>query len=202
MTHRNQTRTASKPESPACSGNSMEETYLLAMRCPVYRRRDSNPGFRAELENLVGSVKGKGASGRTVRLKVLMGQPGTDCSVVAGKRVMPVERRGQVTGIEVVRVNGKPEELDGLDERRQPLVGGTSRISREAYVRICERLGVQFPGATRRWETGRRLGVSARAHPQLYKVSPPSSYLGTHAGDQGSGSCPWTISIQFVSDAL
>jgi hypothetical protein len=53
---------------------------------------------------------------------------------------MPVERRGQVTGIEVVRVNGKPEELDGLDGRRQPLVGGTSRISREAYVRICERL--------------------------------------------------------------
>jgi hypothetical protein len=64
-----------------------------------------------------------------------------------------VERRGQVTGIEVVRVNGKPEELDGLDGRRQPLVGGTSRISREAYVRICERLGVKFPGATRRVET-------------------------------------------------
>jgi hypothetical protein len=35
---------------------------------------------------------------------------------------MPVERRGQVIGIEVVRVNGKPEELDGLDGRRQPLV--------------------------------------------------------------------------------
>jgi hypothetical protein len=79
-----------------------------------------------------------------------------------------VERRGQVTGIEVVRVNGKPEELDDLDGRRQPLVGGTSRISREAYVRFCERLGVQFPGPTRRWETGRRSGVSARAHPRLY----------------------------------
>ena len=80
-----------------------------------------------------------------------------------------MERRGQVTGIEVVRVNGKPEELDDLDGRRQPLVGGTSRISREAYVRFCERLGVQFPGPTRRWETGRRLGVSARAHPRLYR---------------------------------
>ena len=88
---------------------------------------------------------------------------------------MPVERRGQVTGIEVVRVNGKPEELDGLDGRRQLLVGGTSRISREAYVRICERLGVKFPGATRRWETGRRFGVSARAHPRLYKVPGPRS---------------------------
>ena len=28
--------------------------------------------------------------------------------------------------------------------------GCTSRISREAYVRSCERLGVQFPGPTRR----------------------------------------------------
>src|SRR6516165_4678464 len=28
-------------------------------------------------------------------------------------------------------------------------MGGTSRISREAYVRICERLGVQVPGPTR-----------------------------------------------------
>ena len=75
-----------KTGAPACSGNSMEETYLLAMRCPVYRRRDSNPGFRAELENLVGSGEGKGASGRTVRPKVPMGQPGADCSVVAAKQ--------------------------------------------------------------------------------------------------------------------
>src|SRR5262252_4343021 len=29
-------------------------------------------------------------------------------------------------------------------------MGGTSRISRETYVRICERLGVRFPGSTRR----------------------------------------------------
>jgi hypothetical protein len=84
---------------------------------------------------------------------------------------MPVERRGQVIGIEVVRVNGKPEELDGLDGRRQPLVGGTSRISREVYVRICERLGVKFPGATRRWETGRR---------SLRQRSRPSSTLQTN----------------------
>ena len=49
-------------------------------------------------------------------------------------------------------------------------MGGTSRMSREAYVRFCERLGVKFPGPTRRWETGRRFGVSARAHPRLHKV--------------------------------
>jgi hypothetical protein len=34
--------------------------------------------------------------------------------------------------------------------RRQPSCDGTSRISREAYVRFCERLGVKFPGPTRR----------------------------------------------------
>jgi glucose uptake protein len=61
---------------------------------------------------------------------------------------MPVERREQVTRIGIVRVNGQPEELDGLDGRRQPSMGGTSRMSREAHVRFCERLGVKFPGPT------------------------------------------------------
>src|SRR5215831_19158144 len=84
---------------------------------------------------------------------------------------MPVERREQVTCIGIVRVNGQPEELEGSSGRRQPPRGGTSRISREAYVRFCERLGVQSPGPTRRWETGRRSGVSARAHPRLYKIA-------------------------------
>ena len=41
----------------------MAETYLLAIRCPVYRRRDPDLGFCMELENLVGDGKGKGASG-------------------------------------------------------------------------------------------------------------------------------------------
>ena len=48
-------------------------------------------------------------------------------------------------------VNWQQEELAGFDGRRQPSMGGTSRISREVYVRICERLGVQVPGATRRF---------------------------------------------------
>ena len=33
--------------------------------------------------------------------------------------------------------------------RRQPSRGGTSRMTREYQVRICERLGVKFPGPTR-----------------------------------------------------
>ena len=33
--------------------------------------------------------------------------------------------------------------------RRQPSRGGTSRMNREVQVRICEGLGVKFPGPTR-----------------------------------------------------
>ena len=68
------------------SGSSLADTCLLAKRCPVYRRRDSSPGFRRELENLACDGKGKGTSGRTVRLKVPMRRPGADCSVVVTKR--------------------------------------------------------------------------------------------------------------------
>jgi hypothetical protein len=35
--------------------------------------------------------------------------------------------------------------------RRQPSRGGTSRMSRKAHVRICERLRVKFPGPTRQF---------------------------------------------------
>ena len=41
----------------------MAATYLLAMRCPVCRRRGSHLGSRAELENLAGDAKRKGPSG-------------------------------------------------------------------------------------------------------------------------------------------
>jgi hypothetical protein len=41
----------------------MGATYLLPMRCRAYRRHDSYPGFRTELENRVGDDKGKGANG-------------------------------------------------------------------------------------------------------------------------------------------
>ena len=61
----------------------MKETYLPIMRCPVYRRRDSNLGFRTELENLADDGKGKGTSGGPTRPKVLKRQLGADCSVIA-----------------------------------------------------------------------------------------------------------------------
>jgi hypothetical protein len=60
---------------------------------------------------------------------------------------MPVERRGQVIAVGSGSTgNGRSPLING---RRQPSCGGTSRISREAYVRFCEGLEVQFLGPTR-----------------------------------------------------
>src|SRR5215472_624237 len=85
-THRKARKMTSKLGWSPCSGKSMAETYVLVMRCPVYRQRDSLSGFRTELENLVGDGNGKGTNGKTVRLKVRMRQPGADYSVVAMKQ--------------------------------------------------------------------------------------------------------------------
>jgi hypothetical protein len=46
--------------------------------------------------------------------------------------------------------------------RRQPSLGGTSRMNREVHVRICERLGVQIPGSTRRKRQGKTLSGEGR----------------------------------------
>jgi len=174
----------SKPEVPATSGKSTAVTYLLAVRCPVYRSRDSNSGFRTELENLVGDAKGKGTSGSPARPKVPMRWPGADCSVVAVKRVNDRGAKGA----------GHPrrDRTESTGNRKNSLVsaeGGSLRwvaravISREAYVRFCERPGVQFPGPTRR-RTGNRppyadsnLYVHNLSHSHLHNVvilSPPA----------------------------
>src|SRR5215472_9537371 len=127
----------------------MAGSYLLVMRCPVYRRRESHPGFRTELENLAGDGKGKSPSGSTVRLKVPRRQPGADCSVVAEKRGNSRGAKGAGHRRRDRTVNRKRDEPTRLGGRRQPSLGGTSRMNREVHVRICERLGVKFPGATR-----------------------------------------------------
>jgi hypothetical protein len=49
----------SEPGLPAYPGKSRTATYLLVLRCPVYRRRDSLSGFRGELENLRKRCEGK-----------------------------------------------------------------------------------------------------------------------------------------------
>ena len=48
---------------------------------------------------------------------------------------------------------GQPVMLGGallFSGRRQPSCDGMSRMMREYHVRICEGLGVKFPGPTRR----------------------------------------------------
>ena len=97
----------------------MAETYLLAIWCPVCRRRDSHSGFCTELENLAGDAKGKGTSGGTARPKVPMRRSGADCSVV-------VMKRGNARGAKGAghprweTANWQQEELRILDGRRQP----------------------------------------------------------------------------------
>ena len=43
-------------------------------------------GFHMELENLVGGVKGKGASGEPIRPKVPIHRSGADCPVVRAEQ--------------------------------------------------------------------------------------------------------------------
>ena len=60
---------------------------------------------------------------------------------------MPVERRGQVIAVGIGATgNGRSPMING---RRQPSSDGTSRMTRECQVRICEGLEVQFLGPTR-----------------------------------------------------
>src|SRR5712692_8939351 len=63
---------------------------------------------------------------------------------------MPVERRGRAIRVTVGVVNWQQEEPSGRDGKRQLSRGGTSRVTGDSHARICERLGVKFPGPTRR----------------------------------------------------
>ena len=63
---------------------------------------------------------------------------------------MPVERRGRAIRVTVGVVNWQQEEPRGRDGKRQLSRDGTSRVTGDSHARICERLGVKFPGPTRR----------------------------------------------------
>jgi hypothetical protein len=93
----------------------MADAYVLAMRCPVFRRHDSYSGFRTELENLFGDAKGKGTSGGPARLNVPMRRPGSDCSIVVTKRSNARGAKG-AGHPRWDRVNWKQEELTVLAE--------------------------------------------------------------------------------------
>src|SRR5215813_4784780 len=79
-----------------------------------------------------------------------MRSSGTDCLVVVTKRGNARGAKG--TGhsshdrFGQLATGGTARSL----RRERPLsLNGKSRVSREAQARICERLGVRFPGATR-----------------------------------------------------
>jgi hypothetical protein len=178
MKHRKVYQTTSKPGRVRCSGISMAGTCLLAMRCPVYRRRDSNSGSHAELENLNGDAKGKGTSGDPARLKVPMRRAGAHCSVVVSKRGNARGAKGAGHPCRDRWVNGKPEEPTGFGRRRQPSLGGTSRMMREYHVRICEGLGVKLPGSTRRNLREDRGDVGIIRSPVRASILPDQITLG------------------------
>ena len=62
---------------------------------------------------------------------------------------MSVERSGQAIGVETLKGQLVTGGARGFDEGRQLFIDGTSRMNREVQVRICEGLGVKFPGPTR-----------------------------------------------------
>ena len=99
-------------------------------------------GSCMERENVHGDAKGKGARGRTTRPKydapVRGGCESNERGMGGAKGAGHRHWRGS-TG------NGRNPLING---RRQPSCDGTSRISRETYVRLCERLGVKSPGST------------------------------------------------------
>src|SRR5260221_1440354 len=130
------------------SGISLGDALRLPKRHPAWRRREAQPGSCMERENLAGDAKGKSTSGSNREAESTDapergGLPRS--SVEAG--VMLVERRGWVIAVAIGSTgNGMSPIFNG---RRQPSCGGTSRMMREYQVRICERLGVKFPGPTR-----------------------------------------------------
>src|SRR5260370_10212116 len=94
----------------------------------------------------------KAQAATTARLKVPMRRLGADCFVVVMKRGNARGAKGAAHR-HLLGSTGVGSTDDGRNPmsngRRQPSRGGTSRMTRECQVRICETLGVKFPGPTR-----------------------------------------------------
>src|ERR1700722_15675549 len=63
---------------------------------------------------------------------------------------MSVERRGQAIRVRINLANWQQEEPTGCGGGRQLSMDGTSRVTGDCHARFGERLGVKFPGPTRR----------------------------------------------------
>jgi hypothetical protein len=77
----------SKLEARSSSKISLAETYLLAMRCPVYKWRESNPGSDSELGNSSCDAKRKPYKCEPRRGKVSMHMKEAEHPVVVMKRL-------------------------------------------------------------------------------------------------------------------
>jgi hypothetical protein len=90
-----------------------------------------------------------------------MPRPGSDCSIVARKRSNVRGAKGVGNPAEILMSQRVMTRRNSLvfGRRRQPLMDYTSRMNREVQVRICERLGVKFPGSTRLLLTSKMFAV-------------------------------------------
>src|SRR4029079_16584261 len=138
----------SKPRGDPACGTSSEDVLIATERHPAYRQREARSGSGTERENLADDAKGKGASGSHREAE------STDASERGGLPrisdegpVMGLERRRW--GIAAAVANWFAGRSPLFSGRRQPSCDGTSRMMREYPVRICEGLGVKFPGPTR-----------------------------------------------------
>src|ERR1700756_5251380 len=95
---------------------------------------------------------------------------------------MPVERREQAIHVMVRLVNWQQEEPNGCGGGRQLLLNGTSRVTGDGHARICEGLGVKFPGATRpKVGLGRACSIEAKA---LLIPPPHQGACGRHGTEE------------------
>jgi len=130
------------------------------------------------MEAVYGQIQGKGGEGRrgvcrnlleTRHLEIFMFLAGENSNAYAAKGGLRVKKcssqlKRMVAGVySTVLGNQKWKSVfetskgqlatggaRGFGEGRQLFIDGTSRMNREVQVRICEGLGVKFPGPTRR----------------------------------------------------
>src|SRR6185436_17540843 len=151
----------SKPGADPTSGISLADALRLPKRRPAYRRHESQPGSCTERENLDcterenldGDAKGKSTSGYNREAEstdapargglLRSSDEAGKCPWSEGGRPSPFGSGQLVLGPTDTRRNPM------FNGRRQPSCDGTSRMTRECQVRICEGLGVKFPGPTR-----------------------------------------------------
>ena len=90
--------------------------------------------------------------------------PGADCSVLALNQGNAWEAKGAG--------HPRPNQFRSTGNRRnravktegsKPSLGGTSRVTGDSQARICERLGVKFPGPTRPGVGPRQGSIACRS---------------------------------------